>query len=267
MRNDPDLARAVRSWLRTPEHEFADRVLGSVLGLLDTTPQRRSWWPARRFARMNSYVKLAAAAAAVIALAAIGFGLMPRDSGVVGPPATPSPLASQAVLSPSSSPAATPSATPVALTSSFTSQRYGYTIAIGPAWTTTPATKTWVGLDNSPPFVDQIAVAGTDTAIWGSSEPLAKGQTYDKWLALYHAATVSSVPPGCNGGDPSTWPIVTIGGRQGRWQQACNSADAVVQAGNRVYVFSWTNGTFGPTHLPVDDFKRVLATVTFRPVP
>ena len=40
MKSDPDLARTVRSWLRTDENESADRVLDNVLGLLDTTPQR-----------------------------------------------------------------------------------------------------------------------------------------------------------------------------------------------------------------------------------
>jgi hypothetical protein len=51
---DVDTARIVRSWLRTEEHESADRVLDDVFALLDATPQRRSWWPARRFADMTS---------------------------------------------------------------------------------------------------------------------------------------------------------------------------------------------------------------------
>jgi hypothetical protein len=272
MTTDRDLARTVRSWLRTPEHESADRVLGAVLGLLDTTPQRRSSWPARRFAQMSTYAKIAAAAA-VIVLAVIGFSMLPRTNGVAGPPATASPSPPQltgqvppATLSPSPTTSPPSSMPSMALTSSFTSRRYGYTIAIDPAWTTTPATKTWVGYDNSPPFVDQIGVAGTDTTIQGSSQPLAKGQTYDEWLALYEALTVKSVPPGCNGGDPSTWPMVTVGGLQGRWQQACNAATAVVLVGDRVYAFNWSNAAFLPTHLSIDDFKRVLATVTFQPV-
>ena len=55
MSTDRDITRIVRSWLRTDEHESADRVLDAVLDQLDTTPQRRStWWPARRFSQMST---------------------------------------------------------------------------------------------------------------------------------------------------------------------------------------------------------------------
>ena len=64
MATERDVTRIVQSWLRTDEHESADRVLDNVLALLDATPQRRSWWPARRFADMNITAKLATAAAA-----------------------------------------------------------------------------------------------------------------------------------------------------------------------------------------------------------
>ena len=59
MSTDRDTTRIVRSWLRTDEHESADRVLDAVLDQLDTTPQRRAtWWPARRFPDMNNSAKL-----------------------------------------------------------------------------------------------------------------------------------------------------------------------------------------------------------------
>lgn len=54
MSADRDVTRIVRSWLREERHEDAGRVLDMVLAELDTTPQRRSWWPARRFPIMNS---------------------------------------------------------------------------------------------------------------------------------------------------------------------------------------------------------------------
>ena len=87
---DLDTTRLVRSWLRTDEHESADRVLDNVLALLDATPQHRSW-PVRRFADMNSYAKLAIAAAAVVAIAIVGINLLPgRGGNVGGTPPTPS---------------------------------------------------------------------------------------------------------------------------------------------------------------------------------
>jgi hypothetical protein len=88
-----DVTRIVRSWLQVDEHESADRVLDNVLALLDATPQRRSWWPARRIADMNSFAKLLIAAAAVVVIAIVGINLLPRTGGDVGagPVASPSP--------------------------------------------------------------------------------------------------------------------------------------------------------------------------------
>ena len=107
MDSNRDVARVVESWLRTDEHESADRVLSAVLALLDTTPQRRSWWPAPRSADMNTYAKLALAAIAVVAVAVVGFSLRPQGSGVGGGGST-----STQSPSPSPSPVATPSPSP-----------------------------------------------------------------------------------------------------------------------------------------------------------
>lgn len=98
----PDVTRIVRSWLRTDEHESADRILAIVLDQLDTTRQRRSWWPARRIDEMNTFTKLAIAATAVVVLAVVGINLLPGGGGTVGAPAA----------SPSSSPTASPSPSP-----------------------------------------------------------------------------------------------------------------------------------------------------------
>ena len=84
------MTRIVRSWLRTDEHESADRVLDDVLALLDATPQRRLVWPTRRFADMNNFAKLAIAAAAVVVLAVAAINFLPRG-GVGGSGASPSP--------------------------------------------------------------------------------------------------------------------------------------------------------------------------------
>ncbi|MBA2634323.1 MAG: hypothetical protein H0U86_15220 [Chloroflexi bacterium] len=93
MSTDRDTTRIVRSWLRTDEHESADRVLDAVLDQLDTTPQRRvTWWPVRRFPEMNTTVKLALAAAAVVVAALLGIRfLVPGSQNVGGPAETPTP--------------------------------------------------------------------------------------------------------------------------------------------------------------------------------
>jgi hypothetical protein len=112
MHSEPDVARIVRSWLRTDEHESAARVLDDVLALLDTTPQRRSWWPARRITDMNNIAKLAIAAAAVVVVAVVGINLLPAGGGVGGSGTAPSPSPTS---SPTPTPHPSPSSTPAAV--------------------------------------------------------------------------------------------------------------------------------------------------------
>ena len=83
--------RIVLSWLREDTHENAERVLLQALDEVDTTPQRRSWWPARRISDMNTQIKALLAVAAVVAIAVVGYNLLPGPGGTGGPNATPSP--------------------------------------------------------------------------------------------------------------------------------------------------------------------------------
>lgn len=89
--------RIVLSWLREETHENAERVLLRALDEVDTTPQRRSWWPAWRTNPMNTYAKLLAAAAAVLVVAVVGYQFLPGNGGVGGQP-TIAPSPSQALL-------------------------------------------------------------------------------------------------------------------------------------------------------------------------
>ena len=93
MSTDRDVTRIVRSWLHEDAHEDADRVLDLVLDLVDTTPQRRASWLARRVPTMNNYARLGLVAAAVLAVVIVGIGLFGRSPDV-GPPASSSPSVS-----------------------------------------------------------------------------------------------------------------------------------------------------------------------------
>jgi hypothetical protein len=92
MSAERDVNRIVRSWLREDDHEAADAILGIVLSRLDTTPQRRSWWPARRSLQMNRLILLAGAAAAAIVVAIFSYKLLVPGSG--GPGGHPTPVPS-----------------------------------------------------------------------------------------------------------------------------------------------------------------------------
>ena len=94
MSTDRDVTRIVRSWLHEDAHEDADRILNLVLDEIDTTPQRRAGWLARRFPVMNTNIARLGVAAAVVVLAVfLGFQFL-SGSNIGGPPdATPSPSA------------------------------------------------------------------------------------------------------------------------------------------------------------------------------
>lgn len=148
MQTDPDLMRTVRSWLRTDEHESADRVRKAVLAQLDTTTQHRSWSSARRFAQMNNVIKLAAATVAVVLVVVGGMTLLPGSGQHIGAPA-----AATQSAPPAATPSAPAAATPVAPTvgpSLEPSQ---------PAGSTPPlSTSAWTSLNvtslSNPPYGD-----------------------------------------------------------------------------------------------------------------
>ena len=93
MSTDRDTTRIVRSWLEEGATALPDRVLDAVLDQVPATPQRRPWWPARRFREMNTVWKLAIAGAAVVVVAIVGFNLLPGKGGIVaGPGPSPTPI-------------------------------------------------------------------------------------------------------------------------------------------------------------------------------
>jgi hypothetical protein len=98
MSQERDVTRLVRSWIREDQHESADRILGVVLDRLDTTPQRRSWWPARRSSPVNSFAKMIVAAAAALVVAVVGYQSLPRNDSSVGGQSTTAPSPSPSLL-------------------------------------------------------------------------------------------------------------------------------------------------------------------------
>ena len=95
MSTDRDTTRIVRSWLRTDEHESADRVLDAVLDQIDTTQQHRARWPAWRMPVINKFVTIGlGTAVVVVVVAGLGFGLMQAGTTGHGPSQAPSPSAS-----------------------------------------------------------------------------------------------------------------------------------------------------------------------------
>ena len=81
MSTDRDTTRVVRSWLEDGATLLPDRVLDAVLDQLPTTPQRRLFGRSRRSLHMNNPLRYAIAAAAVLAVALVGYQLLPSNTG------------------------------------------------------------------------------------------------------------------------------------------------------------------------------------------
>jgi hypothetical protein len=107
--SDRDVHRAIRSWLHQDRHEDASRIAGAVLDQVDTVPQRRSWWPARRTPIMNRIVTIGLSAVVVAVVVFVGAQVFGSPSGGLGseptPTLEPTPMAApSAALSPPASP-------------------------------------------------------------------------------------------------------------------------------------------------------------------
>ena len=98
MSTDREVTRIVRSWLEDGVTTLPDRVLDAVLDQVPATPQRRPWWPARRFPSMFTPVRISLAAAAVVVIAVLGINLLTKTPGV-GAPSSPTPVPGSSALS------------------------------------------------------------------------------------------------------------------------------------------------------------------------
>jgi hypothetical protein len=105
MSTDRDTTRLVRSWLEEGVTALPDRVLDAVLDQVPATPQRRPSWPARRSTEMNRLALAAIAAAAVIAVAIVGYNMIPA-TGPGGPSGSTPPITHAPTASPGATPAA-----------------------------------------------------------------------------------------------------------------------------------------------------------------
>ena len=197
MTADHDTTRIVRSWLRTDEHESADHILAAVLADVDTTPQRRSAWPARRSEPMNTFAKIAIGAVAVVAVALVGYSLLPSQGGSGGPAATPTPPPTATILpSPTPTTRAFPPAGPLAM-----GVRYRITLE-GTTFTFTVPTADWVS--NGEFGIDKTAGVGpdgagfilwTDTPVGVYEDPCAQTAGPDVGTAIDDlSAAVAAMP-------------------------------------------------------------------------
>ena len=278
MTNDNDLEQQLREHLRlAADSRPAEGALDKVLLTTARIRPRRSFGSSAErlieagFVRLGLRLTPAAMRTAlalmllVLVLAAtLGVALLGGNRNqplLVVPTATPSPSPSPV---PSQVAAVTPP--PPVLTGTFRSPLYHYTIGLASKWTAHPAT---ISIDSGKgtdaTVLDLITATGTDTQIQVAASTLGR-ESFASFLKTIQTAALTdpNTPPGCDGGDPSTWPSVPIGDQQGVWQQMCNYVVAYADVKGKAYQFAWANSTLNTgQHLSIADFKHVLESVVF----
>jgi len=263
--SDRNVDRVIRSWLREDRHEDVSRVAGTVLDLLDTTPQRRSpWWPARRFPFMNKIVSLGLGAAAVVAVLVIGAQVLspPAPGGVGGVPSASPSLTPEATATPEPSPSPAASAAP--LTETFTSTVHGISVSYPQGWTARAATEP--STDGTLPsgFVDPHLDVLHDPVLTDhlflriASQPIGDSSPED-WVAAQMAGEGEER---CT----TTEPIVVDGATGLIGGESCDVA--VVTTAGRGYAIALSASDDYPDAVAPYDrawFEEVLATVQLHP--
>jgi hypothetical protein len=161
-----------------------DRVLEQVLTTIDTTSQRHVLGPVPwRIPTMNSYAKLAIAAAVVIAVGALGLAFLRpgQGPGVGGPGES---------ASPSTSPSATGSqpVSPPPLSETFTSSMNGLSISYPAGWVAVPATEPWTTqlLNFQSPASDHVYdPVLQDQLFLGLASRALEGEAGDAWARAF----------------------------------------------------------------------------------
>ena len=254
MSPDRDVTRIVRSWLSEDRHEDADRVLNTVLDELDTTPQRRSWWSARRFPIMNSAMRIGLAAAAVVVVVFLGYQFL-SGPNVGGPSPVETPT-----LSPV--PTATPEATPAAFVfpdpGPLAIGRHPLTIQGVPLSFSLP-TSGW-SVDINGFILKDTAVAADQAAFLFNSpvniysDPCAKTPLSPP--AGPSAADLAAAISTAHGTDATEPSDVTVGGRAAKYVVLTVPEDSGCFGEDPIHFYLWYNDCAGNPSVNAENCYR-----------
>ena len=186
--DEPLFEPRIADWLEDDPNAAPDQALDIVLAAFPSIKQRRAWRVPWRVPGMTTPLRLGLTAAAVGALA-IG-SLLFVNRGPSGPagPAGPTPSATPAPAA-SPIPSASTSLLDPSTWTTYTSSRFGFSIAHPADWSETPATHDWTypaDVDwltkGAEAFVTHVNGGVRMTAWSVATEP---GTTVDAWLQAY----------------------------------------------------------------------------------
>jgi len=176
MTQQRDIERLLDHWFSDGPGRASDRVIDIVTDRIERQSQRPAWRLDWRPIPVNTYMKIAVAAATVLAVAFLGYNLLPgRSTGVGGPPPS---------ANPTVSPTATPTATP-------------------PASSTVGATPSPIGAFGGTVHWGDTGAAPVTTEV----DAVAKGATVTGTAVSTFPQGVHTVRLGCVARDGDTWAL------------------------------------------------------------
>jgi len=246
MNDDQAFERATREFMEVGSDRTSAATVDAVLLAVRTTPQERDLRIPWRTAPMSNPMRFAAAIAVVIVIGVallIGLNFGTGSSNVGGPGgAGPTPAPTPSVLPPSPSPQ--PSvATGTATWTTYTSNRYGFTIGHPANWTERPATSTWAlpagngsagaGGPDDPMGTSTEGFIAPGQAILASawSVAVAPGTSAATWIQTYCPKATSP----CTG-IPAQTVAVSMDGHAGSLVRFSDDVEAFVLVNNRMYI-------------------------------
>lgn len=224
MNRTPSVEVVLRDYFADDGAIAPDHILDMVADRISRQPKRRSWpFPGRTTV---TQLKLAAALAAAVIVAVVGYNLLPRQSSVGGPSVTPfpSPAASTATASTAT---AVPSKGPVGFTS--TTFAIGLSLVLGDGWS----------VAQQSPGAIELRNAGNATFLFDGSTlrvgPVRVTDPIEPWPVDW-AAWLDSQPEF----SPGSPRAAMIGGRSA----TRIDVDVVTQSGQGRPVVVYDAGTF-----------------------
>jgi hypothetical protein len=214
MNQHRDTEQLLDAWMRDGPTVAPDRVLDVVVDRIERQRQRPAWRLDWRRYTMNSSIKLAAAALAVVIVALIGYNLLPGSTGVggPGPSASPTPTPGSST-SPSASAAAVDCEDQLPGCEGPLAAGVHHTKQFAPGFsyeTTSPVLGAWLNVIDLPAIMkidqgnpnDPYALLWSDAAITDQTGPCsadpdpARGRRAADWIAFLtsHPGLVASEP-------------------------------------------------------------------------
>lgn len=216
MTDDRSVERAARSWLEDGPTTAPDRPVEDALARIETTRQERGPLVPWRLPTMNLYMRFAAAA--VLAVVAIGGAvyLLGDGGGGVGTAPTPSPTeAPSPTVAPTPTPTPAPTPIDTSTWTSFASATYAFSLLHPDDWTINPSTHVWTleedgaefgGTENAAAEIFHSADGGLGISAW--SVAVEPGTTLEDFVAAY--CEMNTTP--CTDIQGRAEPIVAEGG-------------------------------------------------------